>query len=58
MTIRDARIAAGLSQGDVHRLIGIPVNTISQWERGLRTPAPWIEKIVIAEIKRLTNNTQ
>jgi len=58
MTIKESRTAAKLSQADITRLIGIPINTLSQWERGLRKPAPWIEKLVIAEIKRLTTSTQ
>ena len=31
----------------------IPKRTIENWEQGSREPAPWAEKLVVAELKRM-----
>ena len=36
--IREARKAAGLSQGQLARMIGVTQGAISQWEMGLTNP--------------------
>lgn len=53
MTIKEARKAAGLTQADVCKLIGIPKRTIEAWETGDRTPPPYVERLVIDALKRI-----
>jgi transcriptional regulator with XRE-family HTH domain len=36
--IRARRKAAGLTQGDVARKLGVPLNTLARWERGEMEP--------------------
>jgi len=36
MTLREARKSVRLTQGDVAKIGGVTVNTISRWERGLK----------------------
>lgn len=33
----------------------IPKRTIENWEQGSREPAPWAEKLVVAELKRMVD---
>uniref|UniRef100_UPI00403EFDD5 helix-turn-helix domain-containing protein n=1 Tax=Selenomonas sp. TAMA-11512 TaxID=3095337 RepID=UPI00403EFDD5 len=37
-----ARTSAGLTQAEVHRRLGIPIATLSQWESGRTKPALYI----------------
>ena len=39
MNIEKRRIAAGLSQRQLSRLVGVQQNTISQYEKGKREPS-------------------
>ena len=54
--IKQARKAAGLTQIKVHELLGIPTRTQQQWEAGDRSPAPWLEEMVVREYERLSKN--
>lgn len=56
MTIKEARIEAGLSRAEMSRQLEIPIRTIENWESGTRTPSPWVEKLVINALKNLKNN--
>lgn len=47
--LRAARIAAGLSQSQVARELGIRTPTVSDWERGLSAPRP----VMIPRLARL-----
>ena len=38
MTIRQIRIAKGMTQTEVTMLSGIPLSTLAGWERGERVP--------------------
>lgn len=53
--IKQARQAAGLSQQKMSDMMGIPKHTIESWEVGRRTPAPWIVRLVCAELSRIAN---
>ena len=55
-TIREARIAAGLTQAKMHELMDIPVRTIQEWEGGRRIPPKYVERLVIAELERIKDN--
>lgn len=47
------RKAAGLTQKEMSDIFEIPKRTIENWEQGSREPAPWAEKLVVAELKRM-----
>ena len=51
--IKQARTEAGLTQREMSDALGIPRRTIQGWEEGTRTPAPWIEKLVVKELKTM-----
>ena len=38
--LRDARQAAGYSQGQLARLVGVSIGTVKAWESGRRAPKP------------------
>ena len=54
--IKETRLAAGLSRQEVCDIIGIPYRTLQNWECDVRSPADWIENLVIAEIMRNKKN--
>ena len=58
MTIKDARIEAGLTQEGVTEKIGIPRRTIQDWEAGRRTPPEWVEQLVIEKLQRIKKEGQ
>ncbi len=51
--IKETRKALGLTQIKVHELLGIPTRTQQDWEAGKRSPAPWLEDMIIREYKRI-----
>jgi len=51
--IKEARIAAGLTQKQVFELIGIPINTLGNWENGRRNISEWEEKLIVEKILSL-----
>lgn len=55
-TIKEARINAGLSKKSVFERLGIPIRTQEDWEAERRSPAPWIEAMVIREYARISKN--
>ena len=54
--IREARIAAGLTQAEMSRIFEIPTRTIEHWEAGTRKPPAYVEKLVLAKLKRHSQN--
>ena len=50
MTIREARIAAGLTQRQLSDTLDIPLRTIESWESGSRTPPPYVEKLIVEKL--------
>ena len=51
--IKEARQKAGITQEEMSRLLEIPKRTIGDWETGTRTPPPYVEKMVVAELQRM-----
>lgn len=41
MTLRDQRLALGLSQSEFAARLGVAVNTVSRWERGTLAVPPY-----------------
>lgn len=56
MTLKEARIAAGLTQQAMSDMMEIPKRTIENWETGLRKCPPYVERLVIAELMRIAEN--
>ncbi|MDD7347289.1 MAG: helix-turn-helix transcriptional regulator [Clostridiales bacterium] len=52
-TVKEARLEAGLTQAKMAEIMGIPKRTIEAWEAGDRTPPEYVERLVIAELKRI-----
>lgn len=53
MTIKEARLAAGLTQQQMSDLLEIPKRTIEEWERGSRNPPSYVEKLIVEKLKSL-----
>lgn len=51
--IKEARVAAGLSQQRMSDVMGIPRRTIENWEAGVNDPPEYVERLVIQELERL-----
>lgn len=50
MTIKEARIAAGLTQKQMSDLFGIPLRTIESWEAEVRKPPEYVERLVVDKL--------
>ena len=53
MTIKDARLNAGLTQARMSELLEIPKRTIGDWETGTRKPPAYVENLIIRELERI-----
>lgn len=62
MTVKEARIYAGLSQSGLSDLFGIPIDVIKSWESGRRNPTDWAEKLIVEKLQNIrsekTMNTE
>lgn len=52
--IKETRKRFGLTQQQIKDLLGIPTRTQQGWENGERTPAPWMEEMLIREYERVS----
>ena len=50
MKIKEARLIAGLTQKQVSDLLDIPLRTIENWESESRTPAAYVEKLIVEKL--------
>lgn len=53
MTIKEAREQAGLSRAEMSRLFEIPVRTLEGWDAGVRTPPPYVEKLIVEKLQTI-----
>lgn len=53
MTIKEIRDTTGLTQIGFAELLGIPIRTIQNWEKGYRNPPDYIVELINFKIKRL-----
>ena len=51
--LQAARKAAGLSQQGMADQTLIPKRTIQDWEQGVRTPPPYVQRFVLNELESL-----
>ena len=56
MTLKEARLAAGLTQQAMSDLLEIPKRTIEDWEAGRRKCPPYVERLVLKELKEIADN--
>ena len=49
-SLKAVRENLGLTQLEISNLIGIPVNTIRNWEQETRTPSEWTLNLLIDRI--------
>ena len=56
MTLKETRLAAGLTQQAMSDLLEIPKRTIEDWEAGRRKCPPYVERLVLKELKEIANN--
>lgn len=52
--IREARVAASMTQADLARAVGVTTRTVQNWESGKRGPWRHIAEICIATKRPLT----
>ena len=50
MTIKESRLAAGLTQKQLSDMLDIPLRTIENWESELRTPPSYVEKLIVEKL--------
>lgn len=53
MEIKDARIAADMTQQEMADTLGIPKRTIENWEGGVTKPPEYVKNLVLRELERL-----
>lgn len=54
MTIKQSRLAAGLTQQQMADRFDIPKRTIENWEGGKSTPPPYVERLIIEKLERIS----
>lgn len=57
MTIKEARHKAGFSQQKMADVTGIPRRTIEDWERGVRKPPEWAEKLIVDKLLQIAKES-
>lgn len=56
MTLKEARIKAGLTQQQMSDLLEIPKRSIENWENGSRKCPPYVERLIINELLRIAEH--
>lgn len=54
--IKDARLAAGLTQAELSKKYNIPIRTIENWDSDRRKPSEWLENLIIRVINEDFNS--
>lgn len=55
MTIKEARLEAGLTQQQMSDLFEIPKRTIENWEAGDRKPPAYVEKLIVEKLQQIAD---
>lgn len=55
MTIKEARLKAGLTQQAMSERFGIPKRTIENWEGGQRKPPEWAERLLLDKLEQIAS---
>lgn len=51
--VKEARLAAGLSQQQMSDLMHIPKATIANWEQEIRTPPVYVKRFILNELAEI-----
>lgn len=54
---KEARVNLRLTQRQLSDAEDIPLRTIEDWERGITTPPPYVQRLVLEELKRKKKKT-
>lgn len=54
--VKNARINAKLTQKAMSEQFNIPLRTVSDWERGLRTPPEWVCMLLVNALTQLSGD--
>jgi DNA-binding transcriptional regulator YiaG len=54
MTIKEARIAANLTQKQLSDMLEIPLRTIESWEGGQRKPPAYVESLIVEKLQQIS----
>ena len=46
MSIKDIRVATGMTQKEFSEKYGIPIDTLKGWESGKRVPPEYVERLL------------
>ena len=55
MTIKQARLLAGLTQQQMSDLFEIPKRSIENWEAGDRKPPAYVEKLIVDKLQQIAD---
>ena len=55
MTLKEARLLAGLTQQQMSDLFEIPKRSIENWEAGDRKPPAYVEKLIVEKLLSMKN---
>ena len=58
MTLKEARLAAGLTQQAMSDQLEIPKRTIEDWETGRRKCPPYVERLIVQELLRIAEESE
>ena len=58
MSLKDERLNAGLTQKEMSDIMQIPLRTIGSWEDGSRKCPPYVERLVIKELRELAQKKE
>ncbi|MDY2614874.1 MAG: hypothetical protein SOV77_12745, partial [Lachnospiraceae bacterium] len=50
MTIKEARMEAGLSRAEMSRQFKIPIRTLENWDNGVNHPPEWAEILIVEKL--------
>ena len=58
MTLKEARLAAKMTQKEMSEALEIPMRTIGSWEDGSRKCPPYVERLIIKELQRIAEKQE
>ena len=58
MSLKDERLNACLTQKEMSDIMQIPLRTIGSWEDGSRKCPPYVERLVIKELREIAQKKE
>lgn len=55
MTIKEARVIAGLTQKRFSEIFKIPIDVVKSWDSGRRKPPEWAEMLILEKLESMRN---